>query len=119
MHPHNACTTVCLNFILIRIVTSGDNHASLSERAALRGKHFESSDYITGGSLKGDVAEAKRKINQKVASGFMKSLMSSIQKAATVSLEKHRFFEALLYISRNAETLVLFSVPGRVMNTSP
>lgn len=45
--PHNTHTAVCLNFILIRIVTSGDNHTSLSERAALSGKHFEPSDYHT------------------------------------------------------------------------
>lgn len=30
-----------------------------SERAALKGKHFESSDYTTGGSLKGDCTETQ------------------------------------------------------------
>ena len=118
MHPHNACATVCLNFILIRIVTSGDNHASLSERAALRGKHFESSDYITGGSLKGDCAEAERKINQKISSGFMKSLMSRNQKAATVSLEKQRFLIITVHFKKCNNSVVLFTVPGRVMNKS-
>lgn len=62
VHPHVAPNTACLNFILITIVTSGDNHAwRWSGRAALWGKRFESSDDITGFPLNGTRAERKNK----------------------------------------------------------
>lgn len=86
--PYNARTAARLNFILIRIVTSGDNDTSLSGRAPLEGKHFESSEHTAGWSLTGGCTQAKGKINQKVSSGSLKGLMLEESKSCNCKLTK-------------------------------
>lgn len=113
--PHNACPVVCLNFILIRRVTSGDNHTSLSERAALRGKHFESSDYINGGSLKGDCTQAK---GSESLFWLYERLNVKESKSSYCKLAKATILIITVQLKDCCNSVVPLSVPGRDMNTS-
>lgn len=115
VHPHNACAAVCLNFILIRIVTSRDNHTSLSERAALTGKHFEWSDYITGGSL----CRSQKENKLENLFWLYEKLNVEESKSNYCKLGKAMFLIITVNFKKCCNSVALFSVPGRVMNTSP